>query len=317
MSVSMPVSANEALKCLEWHIEKLSKKAEDNMPTKAKLKPLPYIPAISESSFYTRDYYGSSKQPTTLLALDRKKEAVLKEHEELKQSIEKAHEENLPALAVNKAIHEKMTLVMQQAGIGATFSVREVPKGKRTLQWVTKSSGWVEDLSREAPISDGYDCVMLYSLKSRAESIESYYKKLAAKLVEEEKKAAAEVKAQTKILELAKLQVKYDLPATSDADTILGHLRGLDKYFNLARAMNETRDDWIDGFYKVENALASFVVEKDLDKEIEKEIQELLNSGEEDGRVFRDCQYNYDHLYTLANPVIVQDYQTLSKYLEV
>lgn len=316
MSVSMPVSASEALKCLEWHIEKLSKKADDNMPAKAKLKPLPYISAISESTFYGRDYYGSSKPLTTLSALDLKKSAVLKEHEELKKSIEQAHEENLPALAVNKAIHEKLALVMQQAGISATFSVREVPKGKRTMQWVTKPAGWVADLTREAPVSDGFDSAM-YSLKNRAESIEGYYKKLAAKLVEEEKKAAAEVKAQTKTLELAKLQVKYDLPATTDAEAILDHLRGLDKYFNLAYAMNETRDDWIDGFYKVENALASFVVEKDLDKEIEKEIQELLNSGEEDGRIFRDYQYNYDYLYTLANPVIVQDYQTLSKYLEV
>ena len=316
MSVTMPVNANEALKCLEWHLEKLTKKADDNMPAKMKLKPLPYISAISESSFHVRDYYGGSKPPTTLAALSLRKEAVLKEHEKLKQDIEQVHAENLPALAVNKAIHEKMTLVMQQAGIGTTFSVREVPKGKRTMQWVTKPAGWVTDLNREVPTSDGFDST-IYSMKNRAESIEQTYKKMAAKLAEEEKKEAAEVKAQTKILELAKLQVKYDLPATTDADGILEHLRGLDKYFNLAYAMEATRNDWNDGFYKVENALASFVVEKDLDKEIEKELQELVIGEEQDGRIFRDCQHNYDYLYSLATPAIVQDYQTLSQYLEV
>lgn len=316
MSVTMPTSAVEALKCLEWHVEKLSKKADDNMPAKMQLKPMPYISAISESSFHVRDYYGGSKPPTTLAALSLRKDVVLKEHEKLKQDIEQVHTGNLPALAVNKTIHEKMTLVMQQAGIGTTFSVREVPKGKRTMQWVTKPAGWVADLAREAPTSDGFDSAM-YSMKNRAESIEQYYKKMAAKLAEEEKKAAAEVKAQTKILELAKLQVKYDLPATTDADGILEHLRGIDKYFNLAYAMEATRNDWNDGFYKVENALASFVVEKDLDKEIEKELKELLNSEEQDGRIFRDCRYNYGHLYILANPAIVQDYQTLSQYLEV
>lgn len=316
MSVTMPVNANEALKCLEWHLEKLSKKADDNMPLKMKLVALPYISAVSESSFYVRDYYGGSKAPTTLAALSLRKEAVLKEHEKLKQDIEQVHKENLPALAVNEIIREKMTLVMQQAGIGTTFSVREVPKGKRTMQWVTKPAGWVTDLNREVPTSDGFDSA-IYSMKNRAESIEQTYKKMAAKLAEEEKKAAAEVKAQTKMLELAKLQVKYDLPATTDADGILEHLRGLDKYFNLAYAMEATRNDWNDGFYKVENALASFVVEKDLDKEIEKELQELLNSEEQDGRIFRDCQYNYGYLYTLTNPAIVQDYQKLSQYLEV
>lgn len=316
MSITMPVNANEALKCLEWHLEKLSKKADDNMPLKMKLASLPYISAVSESSFYVRGYYGGSKAPTTLAALSLRKEAVLKEHEKLKQDIEQVHTGNLPALAVNEIIHEKMTLVMQQAGIGTTFSVREVPKGKRTMQWVTKPAGWVTDLNREVPTSDGFDSA-IYSMKNRAESIEQTYKKMAAKLAEEEKKAAAEVKAQTKILELAKLQVKYDLPATTDAEGILEHLRGLDKYFNLAYAMEATRNDWNDGFYKVENALASFVVEKDLDKEIEKELQELVIGEEQDGRIFRDCQYNYGYLYTLANPVIVQDYQKLSQYLEV
>lgn len=316
MSVTMPVNANEALKCLEWHLEKLSKKADDNMPAKMKLTPLASYSAVSESSFYVRDYYGGSKAPTTLAALSLRKEAVLKEHEKLKQDIEQVHTGNLPALAVNTAIHEKMTLVMQQAGIGTTFSVREVPKGKRTMQWVTKPAGWVADLAREAPTSDGFDSAM-YSMKIRAESIEQTYKKMAAKLAEEEKKAAAEVKAQTKILELAKLQVKYDLPATTDAEGILEHLRGLDKYFNLAYALEATRNDWSEGFYKVENALASFVVEKDLDKEIEKELQELLNSEEQDGRIFRDCQYNYGYLYSLATTAIVQDYQTLTQYLEV
>lgn len=316
MSVAMPMNVVEALKCLEWHVEELSKKADDNMPLKMKLASLPYISAVSESSFHVRDYYGGSKAPTTLAALSLRKEAVLKEHEKIKQDIEQVHTGNLPALAVNKAIHEKMTLVMQQAGIGPTFSVREVPKGKRTMQWVTKPAGWVSDLNREVPVSDGFDSAM-HSMKTRAESIEQYYKKMAAKLAEEEKKAAAEVKAQTKILELAKLQVKYDLPATTDAEGILEHLRGIDKYFNLAYAMEATRNDWNDGFYKVENALSSFTIEKDVDEAIQIELTKLVNGDESDGRIFRDCNYNYGHLYTLATPAIVQDYQTLSQYLEV
>ncbi len=316
MSITMPVNANEALKCLEWHLEKLSKKADDNMPLKMKLASLPYISAVSESSFYVRDYYGGSKAPTTLAALSLRKEAVLKEHEKLKQDIEQVHTGNLPALAVNEIIHEKMTLVMQQAGIGTTFSVREVPKGKRTMQWVTKPAGWVSDLNREVPVSDGFNSAM-YSMKNRAESIEQYYKKMAAKLSEEEKKVAEEVKAKTKILELAKLQVKYDLPATTDADGILEHLRGLDKYFNLAYAMEATRNDWNDGFYMVERALSKFEAVTAEDTAIVNDIQGLVSGEETDGRIFRDCKYNYGHLYSLATPAIVQDYQTLSQYLEV
>jgi len=72
----------------------------------------------------------------------------------------------------------------------------------------------------------------------------------------------------------------------------------MSKYLQLALAMVKTRGDFSKGFYRVKNAINNFVVETEEDKNVCNEIMEILNNKDiQDGRVFRDCQYNYSYIH--------------------
>jgi len=51
------------------------------------------------------------------------------------------------------------------------------------------------------------------------------------------------------------------------------------------------------------------------DKEIFESIHELAYESEDiDGRVFRDCEYNYSFLYGKVSEEIMKDYEILKEY---
>ena len=69
----------------------------------------------------------------------------------------------------------------------------------------------------------------------------------------------------------------------------------MNKYVGLALSMAKTRGDWSQGFYRVKGALNNFKVETELDQKIYDEIIDILTDRDiMDGRIFRDCNYNYD-----------------------
>lgn len=75
------------------------------------------------------------------------------------------------------------------------------------------------------------------------------------------------------------------------------------KYLKLAKALNDVRNDWNDGCYLIEHALSHFSIDSILDENIVEEINECIkafDNGDTDGRVFRDCKYNYNYLYSLV-----------------
>lgn len=69
------------------------------------------------------------------------------------------------------------------------------------------------------------------------------------------------------------------------------------KYYDLILAMMKNRGDWSNGFNYVKTALMFFEAETEEDKEIAKELHEFVYNDEYiDGRIFRDCKYNYNYL---------------------
>ena len=119
------------------------------------------------------------------------------------------------------------------------------------------------------------------------------------------------------MLAKARFQVNYNLDDDFEWSDVLEVLDSKDKYFALARSMEAVRNDWNDGFGPVERAISKFTVETEEDKEIEACIQDLLESEEQDGRIFRDCEYNYSFLYGKVSEEILNDYETLKSYYEV
>jgi len=75
----------------------------------------------------------------------------------------------------------------------------------------------------------------------------------------------------------------------------------MNKYLALAVAMRMNRGDWSGGYNFVIDALKEFTIETEIDKEIAKELKEIIDDdyteGSIDGRCFRDCAHNYDWIY--------------------
>ena len=119
------------------------------------------------------------------------------------------------------------------------------------------------------------------------------------------------------VLAKARLQVKYGLTEDSDWNDVLDALDSKCKYFKLARAMEDTRNDWNDGYGRVQWAISAFSVDSPEDQEIFDEIYDLAYEYEDiDGRIFRDCTHNYSFLYGKVDEELMKDYNTLREYYE-
>lgn len=102
----------------------------------------------------------------------------------------------------------------------------------------------------------------------------------------------------------------------TDAEEVMEGLIDLDRYLDLASAMEDTRNDWRDGFDRVRNALQRFESSTDHsigDEAIIEDISQILDGDENDGRVFRDTRYSYGVIYDLADKQIMKDYLTLKR----
>ena len=60
-----------------------------------------------------------------------------------------------------------------------------------------------------------------------------------------------------------------------------------------------------------DNSIWRFKIEGDLDREIHRQISELINEPDIDGRFFRDRKWNYSILLSLADKNILSDYKKL------
>lgn len=114
---------------------------------------------------------------------------------------------------------------------------------------------------------------------------------------------------------------KYEIesPESLDIYALMDILCSRDPYLNLAIAMNDTRNDWNDGFDAVRSALNRF--NRDADEGAKKEaiiedITDCLTSGESDGRIFRDTEWSYSKLYALADKELSEDYFKIAEYAE-
>lgn len=252
---------------------------------------------------------------TTVEQIDKKLEEYKVMLENNIQVIEETRKTNLAAIENNKLVKEKVAFVMSQIGMPSTYS-KSYYKSNRSRNMTTETvrAGWYDDVARIA-VSDGYEAKIL-AAKQAFEALKKKAEDEKRLIREQEQTKEKEEKAKKEVLAKARLQVKYNLTEDSDWDEVLEAPDKKDKYFMLARAMNDVRNDWNDGFGRVEWAISRFDVETEEDKEIEAEVNQILESEEEDGRIFRDCAYNYGELYAKANPEIMQDYETLKEYYD-
>lgn len=309
-------SVDEAFNFVKNKLELAEKRANDTFPSIQKLNDIKNAPIINvgiSNAFTFSNYYSSYNKMTSVEQIHKKLEEYKLMLEANIAAIEETHKTNLAAIENNKLVKEKVAFVMGQIGMPTTYS-KTYYKTNRSRTPTTENvrAGWFDDVQRIA-VSDGYEA----KISAAKQAFESLKKKAAQEIAElrkQEQVKEKEEKAKKEVLAKARLQVKYGLTEDSDWDEVLEALDKKDKYFMLARAMNDVRNDWNDGFGRVEWALSKFVVETEEDKEIEADIQSCLDPEETDGRIFRDTTYNYSVLYAKVDDDLMKDYETLKEY---
>ena len=229
-------------------------------------------------------------------------------------------EANQKIIKFNIEQKEKVKLIMKFIGVAETYSTYAYKTSRSRNKTETKhQAGYVGDLIRAIKTADKYQSI-LNNIQSKREQIEKYglarIKEYQQKKTEEDKIA----KEKTKLAELALLRAKYTPDnAESSIEDLLGVILDENKYLKLAHYLLQNRNDWGYGYDSARNGYGCFVTETELDRKIDAELQELIynNNGDIDGRVFRDCTYNYDVLFAMVeDKALMSDYNLLNKYLD-
>lgn len=304
---------DQAIKALSDEVNKLKKKADENIPSLMLIEKLTFTPSSDQSLFYSSGhYYGGTRlksKEDIYKARDEEIERINKEWERLTA----LHEKNMIAIENNKLIHEKIKLIFSSLGVRDTYTTYEF-KSQRSLQKkeVKHTAGYLQDLARCIPITDGFEF-----LKSTVDNAKRSVAERAQKFWYEqdkvEREAAAKEQETAKIKWMAKMQVKYDLPEEASVYRIKEAILSKDKYLKLAYYMECARGDFSCGG-DVEGALDEFDslstnVEGSVDKAICDSVREAVEAYDDclDGRCFRDCEYNYTALYSLVTDQALLD----------
>lgn len=308
----------------------LNKKVEENIP---KVREVGKWPSVGEFNWNTGNgwinsrtaslnsyesewfkFYGSYSEKTieelTQGMLDKRYAEILERIAQLEAAVTKAWQDNVEAINNNKLVREKVELMMKHCGIASTYTTYEFPTSRsRTKKAVTHSAGYLGDLTRNVPISVQGSKPNAEEYKKKAERL---YKDMSSKIADfERQKRIKETKAK-EVHELALLRAKYCPDnALADLQDILGGLLEKDKYLRLAYWLERNRGDWTEGYNYAEIGIDSFSVQTEVDKEIEEDIRHYIDNWDGDGRVFRDCEYNYSVLYGMADAALYADLSKL------
>jgi hypothetical protein len=311
---------DEAFTFVKGLVSDLEKKAESNIPSVMKLNKIT-MPSVANTYAVNAFKYGSScyeRDPKTIEEVDTKLTSLLAKAEQERAKVLEEHQSNIPAIENNLKVREKITQIMKDIGIPNNYSTSEFKTQRsRTKTTTTHSAGYLGDLQRNVPVSDEKDR-MLTLIKSAEDSFKRHADTLKGTIRKELQEAEKTEKAKKEVLAKARLQVKYNLDDDFEWSDVLEVLDSKDKYFKLARAMEDTRNDWNDGYGRVQYAISDFEIVTEEDKEIFESINELAYESEDiDGRVFRDCEYNYSFLYGKVDADLMKDYATLQEYYNV
>lgn len=223
---------------------------------------------------------------------------ALQQLEQARQKDVETHEKNVPAIENNKVIVARVEAFMAEIGMPRSHTERDTKSRSRYPKNVTVASGWIGDVTRHIKTSDGveYQTTVYERLKRDYENYAERAKQEAdARRAEEQRKIDAEKEVRRANVELARIVVRYHLPEDSDWSDVLEALRAKHQRIDLALAMMDVRGDWSEGPDQVEYAIDRFTIETDEDKDIANCVLSGLRDFE-DGRVFRDCSWNYDRL---------------------
>lgn len=259
-------------------------------------------------------------RPSTYYYTPKKSESAKKALEALEGALlesRKLHNKNLPAIENNMTLRTEISGLMTAHGIPRTYQERDMKSRKQIKPWITRSAGWITDLDREIKTSD-----LIANEEARYLVLKAYFEKVLKEETEKEQFEADKDKREAKALAKKRLEdTKFAMacvrngisPIDDEGDAldyydVLDELRSKNQRLDLALAMLETRNDWTDGYYRVDSALGRFKIENDEDDAIFTTVSEVCDEENGvDGRVFRDCAWSYDRIFATLDDALYDD----------
>ena len=228
------------------------------------------------------------------------------------------HKENLRIVEDNRKIEKTIFDILEMVGIRKTYY------GYKTSRSTKKTELYYHfpsEIRKQIPTSYSEDSLNEHK-KNLLDRMNRYWKQEIEKIKQERLKKEQEQKEKEKNRKLGILLAKYDLSLDCDWNDVLDTVLEKNKYLRLAHYLEKNRDDWSNGCDYAETGLNGFEVENELDQKIYDDIIHYINNWDEymDGRVFRDCKYNYGVLYGIAeeqNKDLVNDYYEVMRYIDV
>ena len=258
----------------------------------------------------TYSSYGGYNEPRPVLTAEELREYLAKE--------EVIYEENKKISDENNAAHELAFAFLLKLGL----KTNKTESVKRSYKTKSVECAWVAELRAIFPINAKYHYDRMKEwYKDQIEKIEKYNKEIQEKEDKEEKERQYKIKEGERTALIVTLTNKYgfkfNIPIPSP-DDLLEELIKKNKYLYLAHYLQLNRGDWNDGYSYAETGL-DFFARQPADKQDKEIIRDISSCFEDfsDGRVFRDCTWNYTRLFGIVGemePELSADYAKLVQY---
>lgn len=231
-------------------------------------------------------------------------EAII-EHDKL------IHEENILKNKSNQQTLNALYNLFDRIGIKTKYY--DYSKKKKTTEMITYD--WVKELKKQIPV---YNEKLLEDLvKKYKDMIQRWYNEEIQRIEEEQKRIEEERKKKVQERELVLLLTKYNLELDADWEDLLEVILSKNKYLKLAYFLEQNRLDWSNGCEYALKGLHNFTIENEIDQKIYDDIYQYVRNWEDycDGRVFRDCEFNYNVLYNMAKEQDLELYNDCIKII--
>lgn len=312
----------EALEFIQSQHDALQKKVDVQLPSHKKLVDYPKLPdlfryqlsSVGSNGDYVSYSPYSSNSYLTVESITKRRDNLLAICDGVPATLEATRNENLTIIEHNKSVVALVNSVMKTVGIPDTFSYKDPNSRARNPKTLTKCAGYKDDLTRNVKTVDTAYNVLIKSAEAKRNEIKKWADAALKEITDKEAQIEADKKAKSKDKLLATLKLKYDLSFDVDEEEVTDAILDKCPLLKLADAMLEARNDFSE-HYRVEYALNGLDTSDTFQGNVYDEISRLCDTYEGDGRIFRDCEYNYSVLFAAVEDHLLDDYNKLKAFM--
>lgn len=226
---------------------------------------------------------------------------------------EETHQENLRKVEQNRKTETALFALLERIGIHRSYYGYAT---KRSSKKTEQHYSFSHEIRGQIPTH--YDDQKIEKRKMElVRQFAELYDRELSKVREARRAKEKEEADRLANKKLALLLAKYDLDLESEWSDVLDKILEKNKYLRLAHYLRMNREDWNEGDWYARRGLDQFTIETEKDQDIYDDISRYTGEGWDfDGRVFRDCHYNYDVLFSMAadqDGDLYRDYETVKE----